>query len=220
VTFTDSVLTELGARPDGSAIIVHDRYQNYDSATLGALTHQLCSAHLLRDLAGAAQVYPDAVWPLQIADALRADPPRQPVRDQGLDAIATDVRTALLSRFRHGVLVGLSDTTGHGTHPGQSKARNLLEALRDRPNDVLRFAYDLNVPPTSNQAERDLQPSKVQLNTSGRLTSEQRTRDRYTIRGYVSTAAANGLKPCRATAARLNVTGDRGWIAGGLPETK
>jgi transposase len=43
--------------------------------------------------------------------------------------------------------------------------------------------------PTSNQAERDLRPSKVQQNISGRLTSEDRTRDRYTIRGYLSTAA-------------------------------
>jgi len=24
---------------------VHDRYQNYDSTTLGALVHQLCTAH-------------------------------------------------------------------------------------------------------------------------------------------------------------------------------
>jgi hypothetical protein len=40
----------------------------------------------------------------------------------------------------------------------------------------------------TDQAERDLRPSKVQQNVSGRLTSEERTRDRYTIRGYVSTA--------------------------------
>ena len=45
------------------------------------------------------------------------------------------------------------------------------------------------MPPTSNQAERDLRPSKCQQNVSGRLTSEDRTRDRYTIRGYLSTAA-------------------------------
>ena len=75
----------------------------------------------------------------------------------------------------------------------ERKARNLLEVLRDRPADVLRFAHDLKVPPTSNQAERDLRPSKVQQNISGRLTSEDRTRDRYTIRGYVSTAIKHGL---------------------------
>jgi transposase len=57
---------------------------------------------------------------------------------------------------------------------------------------VLRFAHDLAVPPTSNQAERDLRPSKCQQNTSGRLTSEARTQDRYTIRGYVSTAIKHG----------------------------
>ena len=51
----------------------------------------------------------------------------------------------------------------------------------------------LQVPPTSNQAERDLRPSKVQQNISARLTSEERTRDRYTIRGYLSTATKHGL---------------------------
>ncbi len=57
---------------------------------------------------------------------------------------------------------------------------------------MLRFAHDLRVPPTSNQAERDLRPSKCQQNVSGRLTSEDRTRDRYTIRGFVSTAVKHG----------------------------
>ena len=188
-TFKNSVLTELGSRLDGSAVIVHDRYQNYDSPTLGTLVHQLCTQHLLRDLDGAAQVYPDAVWPVQIADALRGlIHEANLARDHGLDTIVADVRTALLSRFRHGVLVGLSDTLGRGDRPGENRARALLEVLRDRPADVLRFAHDLQVPPTSNQAERDLRPSKCQQNVSGRLTSEERTRDRYTIRGYVSTA--------------------------------
>jgi hypothetical protein len=58
---------------------------------------------------------------------------------------------------------------------------------------VLRFTTDLRVPPTSNQAERDLRPSKIQQNISGRLTSEDRTRDRFRILGYLSTAAKHGL---------------------------
>ncbi|MGH3755986.1 MAG: IS66 family transposase [Pseudonocardiaceae bacterium] len=193
-TFKASLLSELGARPDASAIIVHDRYQNYDCAELGVLTHQLCTAHLLRDLDGAAQVYPDAVWPVQIADALRGlIHEANLAREHGLDKVAHDVAALLLDRFRDGVLVGLSDTTSRGDRPGESKARNLLEVLRDRPGDVLRFVGDLAVPPTSNLAERDLRPSKVQQNTSGRLTSEERTRDRYTIRGYVSTAIKHRL---------------------------
>jgi transposase len=187
-TFKAFVLKDLT-----DSVIVHDRYQNYDSAELGTLIHQLCCAHLCRDLDGAAEIYPDAVWPVQIADALRGLIHHANLaRDTGLDAIDTGVRDELITRFRHGVLVGLSDTTSHGDRPGERKTRLLLEVLRDREADVLRFAHDLKVPPTSNQAERDLRPSKVQQNISGRLTSEKRTRDRYTIRGYLSTAAKHG----------------------------
>jgi transposase len=188
-TFKASVLAELA----DSAVIVHDRYQNYDSAQLGTLVHQLCTAHLLRDVDGAAQVYPDAAWPVQIADALRGLIHQANLaREHDLHAIADDTRDELITRFRHGVLVGLADTTSHGSRPGERKARLLLEVLRDRQHDVLRFAHDLKVPPTSNQAERDLRPSKVQQNISGRLTSEERTQDRFTIRGYVSTAVKHG----------------------------
>jgi hypothetical protein len=187
-TFKAFVFAELTG-----SVIVHDRYVNYDSDKLGVLTHQLCCQHLLRDLAGAAEVYPDAVWPVQIAEALRGLIHQANLaREAGQDAIAEDVRTALITLFREGVLVGLSDTTTQGNRPGERKARLLLEVLRDRQGDVLRFAHDLRVPPTSNQAERDLRPSKVQQNISGRLTSEKRTQDRYTIRGYLSTAAKHG----------------------------
>ncbi|MGH3701679.1 MAG: IS66 family transposase [Pseudonocardiaceae bacterium] len=189
-----------------NSVIVHDRYQNYDSAKLGTLVHQLCCAHLLRDLADAAQVYPDAVWPTQIADALRSlIHQATPAREAGLPAIATDIRDELLGRFRHGMLAGLSDTTSHGTRPGERKARLLLEILRDRPHDVLRFAHNLTVPPTSNQAERDLRPSKIQQKISGRLTSVDHTQDHYTILGYLSTAAKHDLN--KITALRDALTG-------------
>jgi hypothetical protein len=189
-TFKASVLAERAA---AGSIVVHDRYANYDNAAFTGLIHQLCCAHLLRDLDDAAQVYPEAIWPGQIARALRELIHQANLaRDAGRDQISPDVRTALIGRFRHGVLAGLSDTRHHGTRPGERKARLLLEVLRDRQADVLRFAHDLAVPPTSNQAERDLRPGKCQQNISGRLTSEDRTRDRYTIRGYLSTAVKHG----------------------------
>jgi transposase len=52
-TFKAFVLADLT-----ESVIVHDRYQNYDSDKLGTLVHQLCCQHLLRDLAGAGEVYP------------------------------------------------------------------------------------------------------------------------------------------------------------------
>src|SRR3712207_5831672 len=163
-TFQAFVLPDLV-----DSVIVHDRYQNYDSAVLGTLVHQLCCQHLLRDLEGAAEVYPDAHWPTQIAEALRELIHQVNLaRDEDLDAIDGTVRNELITRFRDGVLVGLSDTASHGTRPGERKTQLLLQVLRDREADVLRFAHDLKVPPTSNQAERDLRPSKVQQNISER----------------------------------------------------
>jgi transposase len=189
-TFKAFVLQDLAK---SGAVVVHDRYHIYDNTELGVLTHQLCCQHLLRDLDGAAEVYPDELWAPQIAQALRGLIHQANLaRDAGRDTIDPTTKDELIQQFRDGVKVGLSKTTSHGNRPGERKTRLLLEVLRDREPDVLRFTHDLNVPPTSNQAERDLRPAKLQQNISGRLTSEPRTKDRYRIRGYLSTAAKHG----------------------------
>jgi transposase len=192
--------------PDLTGVVVHDRYQNYDK--FPGITHQLCAAHLLRDLEDAAQSYPGAIWPGQIADALRAlIHAANLARAQGLAAVPDDAKAADLRLFRHGVRVGLSQVRRiPGTNVEQLPARMLLECLRDREDDVLRFLSDLRIPPTSNQAERDVRPAKVQQKISGRLRSEQVTRHRYAVRGYISTAAKHGISVF--TALRDALTGN------------
>ena len=159
------------------------------------VTHQLCLAHLLRDVEDAAQCYPAAIWPAQIADALRGLIHQANLaRAQGLAAVPDQAAAPLIHAFRHGVRVGLADIRRvPGANTRQPPARLLLECLRDREDDLLRFLSDLRVPPTSNQAERDVRPAKIQQNISGRLRSEQTTRHRYAIRGYLSTAAKHGV---------------------------
>lgn len=106
-------------------------------------------------------------------------------------AVPEEAAARLVHAFKHGVLLGLSQVPkvpGRKQQPG----RDLLECLRDRWADVLRFTTDLRIPPTSNQAGRDLRPAKTQQKISGRLRSEQATRDRYAIRGYISTVAKHG----------------------------
>lgn len=189
-TFKASVLADVAA----GTVVVHDRYTVYDHETFNTIVHQLCSAHLLRDLAGAGETYPEAIWPSQIADALRAlIHATNTARDTGSDHIDAAQRAKHLHLLRQGVLVGLSATTNHGDRPGENKARLLLETFRDRESDILRFVDDLTVPPTSNDAERGLRPSKIQQKISGRLTSITRTQDRYRILGYLTTATQHGL---------------------------
>jgi hypothetical protein len=175
--------------PDLAGVVVHDRYQAYDSARLGPLTHQLCCAHLLRDLEDAAQAYPDAAWPGQvtraICDLIRA---AAQARAHGLAAVPDPVAAPLTSAYRDAITAGLSSLSSLGQARPPHRQR-LLEDLRDRQDDVLRFITDLQIPPTNNQAERDLRPAKTQQKISGRLRSEETTRHRYAIRGYISTAA-------------------------------
>jgi len=49
----------------------------------------------------------------------------------------------------------------------RSKARNLLERLRDFESDVLRFMTVESVPFTNDQGENDLRMTKVQQKISG-----------------------------------------------------
>jgi hypothetical protein len=174
------------------SVAVHDRYQNYDAFT--AVWHQLCCAHLLRDLEDAAQAYPDAIWPGQAAGALRAlIHAANEARARGMAAVPDEHAAADLRLFRSAVLVGLQEVRRiPGAKPRQKPGRLLLECLKDREADVLRFLTDLRIPPTSNQAERDLRPAKTQQKISGRLRSETATRNRYAIRGYASTAVKHG----------------------------
>jgi transposase len=180
-SFKDFVYSDLHG-----AVVVHDRYQNYDS--FPGISHQLC-CHLLRDLQDAAESYPAAIWPGQIADALRglihaADM----ARDRGTSTVPGQRTAEHLKLFRHGVRAGLSQVRRvSGAKSKQPPARTLLECLRDREAGVLRFLTETAIPPTSNQAERDLRPSKTQQKISGRLRSEKTTRHRYAIRGYTST---------------------------------
>lgn len=188
-TFKDFGLGDL------TGVVVHDRYQNYDSAVFAGLVHQLCTAHILRDLADAGECYPHAQWPAQIADALRdLVHATNTARQTGQAGIDDQLREARLDWIRAGVAVGLSEVDRNSNPKGkQPPGRCLLEMLRDRLDDVVRFAHDLKVPPTSNQAERDVRPAKTQQKISGRLTSEGVTRDRYRIYGYLSTAAKHGI---------------------------
>ena len=175
-------------------VVVHDRYQNYDS--FDGISHQLCCQHLLRDLEDAAQSYPDAIWPGQIAGALRGLIHAANVaRDKGLAAVPGEMTAEHLKLFRHGVAVGLSQVRRipGGKNIKQPPALHLLECLKHREADVLRFLTDTAIPPTSNQAERDLRPAKTQQKISGRLRSETATRHRYAVRGYMSTARKHGI---------------------------
>jgi hypothetical protein len=169
---------------------VHDALSVYDAYP--DARHALCGAHLARELTAAAEAHPDEVWPEQaLAVLLGLNSAAHQARDQGLTQIPPEVADPLHDRWRHAILCGLA-THRPAAGRKQTPTRNLLVRLHDRDEQVLRFARDLTVPFTNNQAERDLRPAKTQLKISGCHRSETGARAWLRVRGYISTVRKHG----------------------------
>jgi transposase len=183
-------ITALGVLDEFTGTLVHDAwsaYNRYDCA------HALCGAHIARELVAASETHPDQHWPEQALDALFAlNTAAEQARERGDPAIPPQIAGPLLLSWRQAIAVGLSRHS-RGPARKQSKTRNLLTRLRDREDQVLRFAHDITVPFTNNQAERDLRPAKTQIKISGTHRSEASAKAWARIRGFVSTARKNGI---------------------------
>jgi transposase len=171
-------------------VVVHDRYVNYDA--FDGISHQLCAQHLPRDLEDAAQTYPDAIWPGQVAEALRGlIHAANLARDQGLAAVPERMTAGRLTLFRRSVTVGLSEIRRvPGAKSKQPPARMLLECLRHREPDVLRFLTDTTIPRPATRPNATCGPRKP-----SRRSPADSARRRPPATGTPSAAASMNHRP-------------------------
>ena len=196
----------FGVLPAFTGIAVHDALSVYDGPDYRTARHALCAAHLAREIVAAAETHPAHAWPQAALDALYGlNDAAHDARAAAQQQIPVQIGAPLLDRWRHAILCGLADNPRSDGRK-QTKTRNLLERLRDRDEQVLRFARDLTVPFSNNQAERDLRPAKTQMKISGCTRSETSAHAWLRVRGYISTARKNHANAL--TALRDAITGN------------
>jgi transposase len=196
------VLTEF------TGVLMRDGYAGY--AHLPAV-HAWCAAHLLRDLRSISDADPDSqLWALAMAGVLLdANRAAADAREKGADALDAAALAGIRNRYLGALAHGIDENRSHSSELA-AKARTLIERFRRYEDMILRFATDLSVPFTNNEAERALRPVKVQQRTSGGCwRTMQGLTDFAIVHSYLDTAHKWGIDKLHALRA-LFTTGP--WL--------
>lgn len=160
---------KFGILPDYHEVTVHDALPVYGAYPA---THALNEAHWVREFTATSEAHPDrGGWSAATRDAvLGLNTAAHSAREAGVPQIPSEIADPLTHRWYQAIHCGLAE---HPRCDGrkQTKTRNILEHLRGRDDQVLRFIHDLFVPFASNLAKCDLRPTKIQLKISGYLRS-------------------------------------------------
>jgi len=180
-------MDEINILPRFQGILCHDHWKPYYRY---AFTHALCNAHHLRELTRAYE-QDHQQWANDMEQFLRAI---NKTVDLAGGALAQQEADAIRQRYRQILKQAEIECPLPIPPPGKpkrgrlkrSKARNLLERLKDYEDDVLRFMENPDVPFTNNRGENDIRMTKVQQKISGCFRSMTGAMMSCRIRGYLS----------------------------------
>lgn len=193
-----AALDAIGILPKYHGRLMRDRWSSYDAYDC---LQSICAAHLLRDLIGLFERSKQE-WADRMKRVLTAmNRVAWYWRHQGAKAVPKPIRDRWVARYFEVLATGfaaqappapLTTEQKKRGRPAQSEAKNMLDALLHRADQVLAFLDDLSIPFTNNQAERDLRMVKVQQKISGTFRSQEGATAFCTIRSYLSTMHKQG----------------------------
>lgn len=181
-----------GVLAEFTGVLVRDGYAGYEHLKA---VHAWCGAHLLRDLRSISDADPNGqLWATAMATTLLdANRAAHQARDHAADRLDEATLNQIRNHYRGALARGDTDNQSkHTTLAG--KARTLINRFRRYEDMILRFATDLSVPFTNNEAERSCRPVKVQQRTSGGAwRTLQGLTDFAIVQSYLDTATKWGL---------------------------
>ena len=190
----------IGILPVYTGRAMHDRWISYDHY---ACAHSVCGAHLLRDCLLVAE-RDHQQWAQDMHDLLlRMSQITAHFRAAGAHQLPPAERDGLVLQYFAILEQGFAFHRLHAPPPDapvpkkpgrrkQEDAKNLLDALLARAEQVLAFLDDLSIPFSNNQAERDLRMVKVQQKISGTFRSAEGATAFCALRSYLSTMRKQG----------------------------
>jgi transposase len=109
------------------------------------------------------------------------------------DALDPDVLAGIRNHYLGAIALGRDENRNHGTELAAA-ANTLIGRFRRYEDMILRFATDLTVPYTNNEAERPLRPVKIQQRSSGGAwRTVQGLTDFAIVTSYLDTAQKWGI---------------------------
>jgi len=171
--------------------LVHDHGSAYERCQC---LHAFCNAHHRRELIAIAERSPSQPWTTDMITLLcQANAVVGETQAQDLETLSTSNVNGEHLRTRYDTILSKAEAGNppRPRRPGtrrrikQSLAYNLIQRLRERRNEVLRFLTDLRVPFDNNQAKRDLRMPKLKQKASGCFRSGTGARDFTIIRSYL-----------------------------------
>lgn len=168
--------------PEGlpAGVLVTDRHSPYFNMQVGG--HQLCLAHLLRELIYLNELDTGQCWSPGLLELLR-----ESIHLHKSGSVGTNDKERIekmLEKYLSEDLSGLD-----------KKFLNLQKSLLRHKEHILTFLSNPDVPADNNASERAIRPLKIKQKVSGTFKSENGADAFCTLYSLIDTAKKNGQDP-------------------------
>ena len=188
-------MREIGIWPRFYGRAMHDRWASYD---MFPCQHRLCKAHLVRDLTFLEEAY-QQTWAAEMRELLLAmHAAAREWQARGCSRLPEEERATWLIHYFELLRQGFTQLPPTEPVPKQRgkvkqhPAKNLLDVLNRRADQILGFVEDTSEAFTNNQREQDLRTAKIHEHVSGGFRSEAGATAFCLIRSYVATLRKQG----------------------------
>ena len=193
----ETAMRAIGFLPEYTGILVTDCLGAYWQ--FPQLSHAICNAHILRELKGIFQNYPEQSWAEELRTLLQE---MDHCRNEAMETKASQLPPETADNFKRRYDEILDRAAAANPipprKPGQrgktpkGKVRSLIDRLRDHRDEALLFLTNFNVPFTNNLAEQSVRMAKVKGKVSGCLRTKSGADDFATIMSFIGSVKKHG----------------------------